>query len=258
MPNHSYPPGAHGTGEQQDYMEHQKSNEQLRPVIYPLRIPLEYRIRFVSETDPEIFQRYGIEEKVVEEEGEEEENITEEPTQSELHQTAEILCKLSDSPTIHLPPTSDPLRFLTEATRYTVRPVYPPICFPPGQGIISYPTYPSFPAHPYPISLAPTRTNDVPPVELISDEEWTALTSPEFMPPPDIRTCGSPIVEEFLQTYLPPDTPAEDRQGWYEFLCEDGGNEDCWTKFLGGDSGTEFHHEWLEDSGCHEGYQENI
>lgn len=250
--NRNYPSGAYG-GEQQDYMEHQKDNEQ-RPVIYPLRIPLESRIRFVSETDPEIFQRYGFEEEVV---GEEQQMI-EEPTQSELRQTAEILCKLSDSPTIHSSPTSDPLRFLTEASRYTVRPIYPPICFPPGQGIISYPTYPTFPAHPHPAPLAPARTNEIPTIELISEEEWTALTSPELIPPPDIRTCSSPIVEEFLQTYLPPDTPAEDRQGWYEFLCEDGGNEDCWSKFLGGDSGTEFHYEWLEDSGYQEGRQDGV
>lgn len=229
-------------------MEKQQSNERLRPVIHPLRIPLESHIRFVSETDPEIFQRYGIEEEAVKEQ----EQTPEEEPQSELHQTAQILCKLSDSPTIHLSPADDPLSFLTEATRYTIRPIYPPICFPTGQGIISYSSTHSCPAPP-----VPTQTNNVPTVELaplISEEEWIALTTPEL---PSIRACGSPVVEEFLQTYLPPDTPAEDRQGWYEFLCEDGGDEDCWARFLGNDSGTGFRHEWLEDSGCQGGYQDN-
>lgn len=224
-------------------MEQQQSTkERLRPVIYPLQIPLESRIRFVAETDPEIYQRYGVEkEAVVEEEISEEEP---QQAQSEVHQTAEILCKLSDSPTIHMSPTSDPLRFLTEATRYTIRPIYPPICFPNGQGIISYPlTYSTSHTHLYPAPQAPTQTSDMPAVGFIppiSEEEWIALTTPELPPPLATRTHGSPVIEEFLQTYFPPDTPAEDRQGWYEFLCEDGGDEDCWSKFLGNDSGTEF------------------
>jgi hypothetical protein len=29
---------------------------------------------------------------------------------------------------------------------------------------------------------------------------------------------GSPLVDEFLQHFLPPDTSSEDRQGWYDFL----------------------------------------
>lgn len=255
-------------------MEQQKDNEPQLPTTYSLQIPMMSRIRFVPETNPETYYRYG-DEKEKEEKEEEEENArgkweednmideeTHHPFQSELHQTAEILCKLSDSPTIHLPSTPDLLSFLTEANRYTIHPVYSPMHFP-NQGIISFPPpNPAFTAHQYPTPISATRTaTAVTAIELtplISEEEWIALTSSEPPRPLDINVCGSPVVEEFLQTYLPLDTPAEDRQGWYEFLCEDGGNEDCWTKFLGSDSGTEFHHEWLEDSGYQEGYQRDL
>lgn len=235
----------------------ERASEQQFPIIYQLPIPMESRIRFVSETDPEIYHRYDVEKAEVEKEDIEGEG-TDNPIQSELHQTAEILCKLSDSPTIHQSAASDLLSFLTEADRYTVHPVYPPMSFPTqGMGIISFPSsYPTFIINSYPPppatkTIATTTNFEVTPS--ISDEEWIALTSPELPRPLDINACGSPVVEEFLQTYLPLDTPAEDRQGWYEFLCEDGGNEDCWTKFLGSDSGAEIYHEWLEGSG----YQEN-
>jgi hypothetical protein len=76
----------------------------------------------------------------------------------------------------------------------------------------------------------------------ISEEEWSALISPEV--PLASDTVGSPAVEEFLDTYLTSDTPAEDRQGWYEFLCEDGDNGDCWNKFLPGAAAVESQEEW--------------
>lgn len=251
-------------------MEQQQETEKRHPMISPLQKSPDSRILWVSQNAPESYE-YGALEKEAAGDGEGEEKgqkgytveETHHPVELELHQTAEILCKLSDSPTVHLPSTSDPLTFLTDASRYTIRPVYPPTSFP-SQSTVTYPSpYPTFFAQPYPRPLASTKTvttaTALTAIKLttsISDEEWMALTSPEFIPA--LNTCGSPVVEEFLQMNLPPDTPAEDRQGWYEFLCEDGGNEDCWTKFLGNDSGTEFHHEWLDDMGYQGVYQTNL
>lgn len=62
----------------------------------------------------------------------------------------------------------------------------------------------------------------------VSEEEWTALVSTEYVP--------SPIVEEFLRGVMPIDGTVEDQQGWYEFLCADGGSGgEEWSRFLSGD-----------------------
>lgn len=153
------------------------------------------RILWVSQNTPESYE-YGVVSALSPED---------EPN---AHQTAEILCSMRAY--------EDPIAFLNEAIQYTIHPVTYPEPPPQGGRIMQYDT-----AQPPPYPLYPNIS--------VSEEEWSALVSAEYVP-----HYGSPVVEEFLQGVLPLNTPAEDRQGWYEFLCEGGGGEECWTKFLGG------------------------
>lgn len=149
------------------------------------------------------------------------------PHEELAHQTAQILCTLSTAPRVHPNHSStssaleeDAMAFLSSALQYTVHPVTPlpappQTIYPPTGGkLMQYET-------------ADPSKKMYPDIS-VSEEEWTALVSTEYVP--------SPIVEEFLRGVMPIDGTVEDRQGWYEFLCEDGasGGEE-WSRFLSGD-----------------------
>jgi len=51
--------------------------------------------------------------------------------------------------------------------------------------------------------------------------------------PEDFKYIGSPLVEDFLTTCLPPDTPADERREWYYFLSASDEDKNCWPRFLG-------------------------
>jgi hypothetical protein len=185
---------------------------------------------------------------------------------------------------IYLPPPqpSKPTKDLNSPPPQSSFEMAPWAIYPSVSNTPSTPPTPRRPQQPVAKSVLQQASPQTQPLAPFTDEEWAALigmpgtppplswekptdTSPtnQYEPPDGIlhgdgeyayrqrhvedEYFASPVVEEFLQHCLPPDTPLEDRRGWYyDFLSAPDGGKDLEPKFFGDVQGLEGGMDWTE------------